>query len=134
MTNEKDNWLSKLTDNWKKSGNKPGQFGTYIDQSVTSLGQTGGITAHTVNFAPPNRQLYSEAQATLLKTVPLDRPVEIEAPSNDAEAERFAGMITGFMRHNGYDVQFSLAMGRPFPEGAEIQVTPEKTFISVGCR
>ena len=104
-----------------------------IDQRVTSHGQSGGTTAHTV-IAPPERGLDANYKAQLLEKTPRGKPVELEAPINDAEAGQLAEQINEFLRGHGYDVYFSLAMGRPFPRGVEIEATPEKTHISVGRR
>lgn len=88
-----------------------------VDQRVTSTGQTGGVTAHTINLSPPDRALDDHARAKLLREARKGLPVEVEAPSNDAEAERLAGEIVQFLRASGYDVTFA-ADFRPGTAGA----------------
>lgn len=72
-----------------------------IDQSVTSFNQMGGITAHTLNFAPPRRILDNDAGNDLLRKIPEDRVIQVECVHGDAEADQFAWQIWDFLNRSG---------------------------------
>lgn len=86
-----------------------------ITHNVTSYGQTGGITAHTVNVARrPPRSLEDGMKAELLQKVPRDKPVSVEAVLGDQEAIHLAQHIMLFLRESGYRFQNEVVIAAAF--------------------
>ena len=78
--------------------------GASVDQSVVSHGQSGGITAHTVNLAPQPRVLDEYGKRMLLTKVPRNYVVKINCPFGDTEAFDFAKQIKDFLIDNGFQI------------------------------
>ncbi len=95
--------------------------------SVVSNWQSGGITAHTVNFGSRPRVLDENLKREILTRLPRDKPIQVTTVMGDAEALRFAHEIHAFMKANGlplmggiYQATFAkpqtgLALGRLGP-------------------
>jgi len=97
----------------------------HIVHQVTSHGQQGGITAHSVHIAkPPPRTLVEGMKAELLQKLPRDKPVSVEAPVGDQEAIHLASKIRAFLATSGYTFQADFVMAVPFSE-------PQKGIIIV---
>ena len=84
--------------NWN-NGNK-GSGGNIF---ITSNNQTGGITAHTVNFGPAARQMNQQLGQQLQQHVPRTAKVTVTAVLGDGEAFGFANQVLQWLRANGYD-------------------------------
>jgi hypothetical protein len=69
---------------------------------VISHNQSGGITAHTVNMAPPERHMNSQLEGQLNQLVPKSSKVHVAAGYGDAEAFAFAQEITAWLKANGW--------------------------------
>ena len=110
------------------------------DQRVTSHGQSGGITAHTVNMTAPDRHLNEDMKAGLLKMIPKDRLIHVICPMSDSEAYRLGSEIWQYMRANGYQMSSDgLSVGMlvpPAPRGVNIDLTKDasRALICVGPR
>lgn len=118
------------------NGNKSGWPGFLLDQSVSSTGQSGGITAHTVNMGPPRRNL-SDPQAGDLKRALLalskDKPVHITFLAGDIDASEFGEQLLTFFEQNGYSVSIAgLMMGAPF-EGLNLNSNEDGHYLRVGA-
>jgi hypothetical protein len=76
-------------------------------QNVTigSTGQSGGITAHTVNIGSLPRQLDVPMSQQLLQALPKAKPVTVTAVMGDQEAFAFANQILSFLKSQGYAVE-----------------------------
>lgn len=74
--------------------------------SISSHNQSGGITAHTVNMAPPRRDIDAPMSAPLKdqirREVPKDQPITVVAVMGDGEASEFALQLHGYLRAQGY--------------------------------
>src|SRR5947209_325888 len=93
-----------------------------INQNVTSTYQTGGITAHTVNFGNPRRVMGPKLKKQILDEMPRDKQIVIWSVDGNEETHAFATEIFKFMREKGYDL-FGEA---PF---ANIFLTPPKGIV-----
>jgi hypothetical protein len=88
--------------------NPKGRFtiGPYVDQRVSSVGQSGGITAHTVNMRPPPRDFngprMARAKEQLLQSIPRDAKVAVQAAMGDAEAYALSMQVFEFLKAHGY--------------------------------
>lgn len=103
-----------------------------IDQSVTSHNQTGGITAHTVNIAPPKRVLDAQTQLQLLR-LPKTEPFTIMAIMGNTEAEEFAMAIHKFMQSAGLPMaETGISRGIFTGIVKGLQFDPAKAKIIVG--
>jgi len=121
---------------WKKSLFMPGAA-YRVDQSVTSYNQSGGITAHTVNMAPPPRQLDEHGRAQLLQMIPRDRTVEVAA-ENHPEPVQLAQQVWQFMAASGFKMGAGLSYRMSFPATVGLHVdlnsNPEIAQIVIGLR
>lgn len=70
--------------------------------TITSHNQSGGITAHTVNVAPPTRQMNEELGSELKSRIPKDASLTINSVFGDSEALGFAHQVLSWCRVNGY--------------------------------
>ena len=70
--------------------------------NITSINQTGGITAHTVNLGPTARQMSDQLGQQLKQHIPTDKKVTVTAVLGDGEAFGFANQILQWMKSNGY--------------------------------
>ena len=82
----------------------PHEIEAMIDQSVTSHNQTGGITAHTVNFGPQPRRMDETLKAKILSDIPRSKPITVTALLGDGEACQFAEEIHAFLKNHGFPV------------------------------
>lgn len=77
--------------------------------SAYSYGQQGGLTAGTVNLAPPQRTLSAPYASTLksqmLSEIPKDKPITIMAILGDTESINFANEIYLFLKQNGFTMK-----------------------------
>lgn len=106
--------------------------------SVTSFGQQGGITAHTVHVPQLPPRAFGEAQkADVLRIVPRDEPVAVMAPMGDQEATHLASLIHAFLRSAGQRLQSDCIMVAPFaqpPKGIILQATRAGHDLIVGSQ
>ncbi|MFY0398954.1 hypothetical protein [Brevundimonas naejangsanensis] len=103
---------------------------------VRSKGQTGGITAHTVNMAPQQRTL-DDPEVRRLLADPIgdldsDRPVEIGWSASDNEAASFGEEIAKVLESQGATVTRLAYTMTGVPPG--VRVYPEHNRIIVGPR
>ena len=129
MTNDKD----------KPFGYGFGFSGNLYDQRVTSHGQLGGITAHTVNLAPQDRRLDANMKAQLLQMVPKNMTVSVDSPMGDGEAAGLAQQVWDFLAASGYkmvDDGLAQTVRMPSPRGQGIDLTgkPGIAQVIIGSR
>lgn len=122
--------------NWG-SGNKPTWPGLILNQNVSSTGQTGGITAHTVNLGPRRRTMNSpeatDLKRQILTTLPRDRPIEVSSVMGDAECFEFAAQLSSFLRDNGFNVSSeSQAIFNKPVRGLQVDQTGNPIHFYVG--
>jgi len=70
--------------------------------TITSINQSGGITAHTVNVGPQPRQINAALGGQIHAMIPAGSKVSIIAVMGDSEAFSFAQQIKCWMQQNGY--------------------------------
>ena len=70
---------------------------------ITSYHQSGGVTAHTVNFGPTARSMNDELGAQLRDRSPNSARVTVVAVLGDGEAFGFANQILSWLKSNGYE-------------------------------
>ncbi len=77
-------------------------------ENVTSYNQSGGITAGTVNIGPQPRSLANpntdELKKQILRELPRDKPIVIQAVMSDTESMSFAEEIHAFLKSNGFQL------------------------------
>ncbi len=106
--------------------------------NITSINQTGGITAHTVNTVhmgvPPRRMNASYAE-DLKRAIPLSAKVSVEAVASDPEAFGFANEILDWLVANGYSNVDALGVtqvwGAPY-QGHKIKMRSGEFVVFVG--
>jgi hypothetical protein len=108
-----------------------------VNQNVSSHGQAGGVTAHTVNLGSPKRSLSDPRSANLkqqiLKEAPRNRRINISVIFGDPEAYAFAREIFDFMKGNGFDVWGMDQVGLAAPlKGIVVNPQGEMWEITVG--
>lgn len=69
---------------------------------ITSHNQSGGVTAHTVNFGPTARTMNAQLGGQLKQHIPTTAKVTITAVLGDGEAFGFANQVMTWLRENGY--------------------------------
>lgn len=69
---------------------------------ITSHNQSGGVTAHTVNFGPTARTMNAQLGGQLKQHIPATAKVTITAVLGDGEAFSFANQVMTWLRENGY--------------------------------
>lgn len=85
--------------------------------NVTSFGQRGGITAHTVHVAkPPARPFGEPEKADLLAKVDRDTPLTVLCPFGDQEATYLASRIHAFLRGSGQRLAQNVVIATAFTE------------------
>ena len=87
---------------------------TVIDQSVSSVNQSGGITAHTVHIdRRVRRSLGDELKNGLLKLTK-DRSILVLGQNGNTESMAFANEIHQFLTANGYEMTTTSASEHMF--------------------
>lgn len=91
----------------KRFGRPPteDEMGAFIDESVTSHNQSGGITARTVNIGPQPRVFDDVFRQQILAQVPKTNPITVAAVMGDGEALSLAREIFAFLEAEGYPLQ-----------------------------
>lgn len=106
--------------------------------NVTSFGQQGGITAHTVHVAKPPPRTFGDAEkADILRIVPRDEPVAVMAAMGDQEATHLASQIHAFLRSEGQRLQSDCIMVVAYaqaPKGIILQATRAGHDLIVGSQ
>lgn len=69
---------------------------------ITSNNQSGGITAHTVNFGPTARMMNHQLGSQIQQHIPTSSKVNVVAVLGDGEAFGFANQILSWLKTNGY--------------------------------
>lgn len=69
---------------------------------ITSHNQSGGVTAHTVNFGPTARTMNAQMGEQLKQHIPTTAKVTITAVLGDGEAFGFANQVMTWLQGNGY--------------------------------
>ncbi|WAC72057.1 hypothetical protein OU995_21170 [Roseateles sp. SL47] len=112
--------------------------GNFIFNGVTSFGQQGGITAHTVNInGPVDRHLDEAGKASILQQLSKDVTFDVVAVQGDQEAFQFAYEIHQFLVQSGYKATgVSQAWFSAPVKGLHLKEIPENslTQIIVGAR
>jgi hypothetical protein len=106
-----------------------------INQNVTSTYQTGGITAHTVNFANPRRIMGSTLKKQILDKMPRDKQIVIWSVAGNEETHAFATEIFNFMKEKGFDLFGEAPFGNIFltpPKGILLREEGERRELDVG--
>lgn len=87
-----------MSENNNNDGNESGRT---TNINITSNNQSGGVTAHTVNFQRPPRGV-GPSDAQQLSRIPRSAHITVESLLGDGEAHQFASEIAGWFRANGY--------------------------------
>jgi hypothetical protein len=104
-----------------------------------SVGQTGGVTAGTINGdvivnARPDRVLSAADKRHLLKALPSKGFVTVEFMLGDSERSDLAKQIVTFLRANGYSTNDSpdALMSPDMPKGIVVESSSGGTKVTVG--
>ncbi|MCU1315946.1 MAG: hypothetical protein JWN63_1268 [Candidatus Acidoferrum typicum] len=107
--------------------------------NVTSINQSGGITAHTVVVGPAQRSMSgpgSDAlRAQILRDLPRTKPITVMALMGDNESYRFAAEIHAFLKANGFKLAedgISQGVLNPPPRGLSINDHGDRMDFIVG--
>lgn len=120
--------------------NEEGNVATQTNgTSVTSFNQTGGITAQTVNLAPPRRILNEDGGRYLLSRIPEDRIIVVDCVHGDGEADAFARQIVDFLARAGRPMAkpvLNYTIKGPPDRGQSIDLEsdPSKARIIIGIQ
>lgn len=111
-------------------------MGNENEIKITSINQSGGITAHTVNVGPRAREMNETLGLQLKQQIPLDKKVTVVAVLGDGEAFGFANQILQWMKSNGYrDVDgVNQAIFSQAVSGQNINAKPDGFEIIIGAR
>jgi hypothetical protein len=103
--------------------------------SVFSYGQTGGITAGTVNIGPQPRDLNSAwgepFKSQMLRNLPRDKDLTVTSILGDTETSDLAVQIWNFLKSNGFKMKeegISQSVFVPTPHGLSFNAATS-TFI-----
>ncbi len=84
--------------------------------NVTSINQTGGITANKVYIDSPQRELVSELKTNILNLLPnKDEAIQIESPIGHMESITLAKKVVDFLKSCGYKDVHGIDVIRPIP-------------------
>ena len=126
---EHESWVS--TNLNKRLDRAPG---VVTEISVTSVGQSGGITAGVVNVGAQPRKLNAKVQQRLVEVLPdKEGDVTITAVMGDGEAFQFATEIKEFLAGQGYSVKGVNQAVYSNPVAGQ-SVDPEKRTITIGTK
>jgi hypothetical protein len=127
-----------LPASFKEAQLMPTDRGPIINQNVTSYGQQGGITAHTVNVGPQPRNLETTwgapLKAQILSQLPRDKEITVLALMGDAETSNLALQIHAFLKANGFKLKedgISHGMFTVPPHG--LNFNPQDSTFIVGA-
>ena len=90
--------------------------------NIASYDQSGGITAHTVNFQKPDRHLTPDFIRQLNNTLPANRKAIITVSSvmGDQEALQFGAEIKDYLQKQGWTIHWNVATVYPQPVFGQI--------------
>jgi len=74
------------------------------NQNVSSINQSGGITAHTVNIGKPRRVMGQRMKRGILEQCPRDKKIVVWSVAGDEETHYLAQEVFEFMRTNGFSM------------------------------
>jgi hypothetical protein len=77
--------------------------GTTINQNVTSYGQTGGITAHTVNVGTPKLKFDVAIGDELVRKLPPGKPIRLQCFGPDSD-QQIGDQYQAFLVSRGFKV------------------------------
>lgn len=100
--------------------------------NTSSYNQSGGITAHTVNFKRSDRHLTEEFKADLLSKLPREKvPITLRALTQP-EPLTFAKEIEKILKEEGWEVQFIKIMMSSNPHiGQTMRLKDGKMEITI---
>lgn len=108
------------------------------NNNIFSLGQSGGITAGTVNVGLTPRSLsqprFDGLKKQILSSLPKDKPVTVVAVMGDTEAFSFADEILKYLKENGFDANgVDQAVFIQPIKGLQVQHEKDKRSFIVGA-
>jgi hypothetical protein len=89
-----------------RTDNPPVQSPT-VNENVTSYGQTGGITAHTVIVGTPKLTFDPTVAAQIVRSIPTTKPVALRSVGS-ASDHAVANQYQAFLKQHGYHVSRAL--------------------------
>lgn len=122
----------KLKDNNSKTKNATS---TFIDNSVLSYSQIGGITARNVNVGNTQRRMTNELSSKLLELLDVKKDVDISVAMNDPEAECYANEIKYFLLRNNYRMAYETMLYESMAGGRGIvylDTDDDINYITIG--
>jgi hypothetical protein len=98
---------------------------------ITSVNQSGGITAQTVNLGPSQRHLGQKDAALISANVPKDATIKVQAVMNDPEAYRLADEALQWLKANGYQNVSGVDLGLyiPPPVGSQLREVGTNEYL-----
>jgi hypothetical protein len=109
--------------------------------NVTSLNQSGGITAGTVYIGSVDRSLsnpvFDPLKSQMLANIPRAKSVTVTAVLGDSESFRFAAEIHAFLKANGFTMAengISQAVFMPPPRGVSMDDKSVGVNIVIGSK
>lgn len=73
--------------------------------NITSINQSGGITAHTVNVGPQPRTITPQFEQELIRVIAGYKKVTVTCVLGDGEGFQFASAITNYLKAKGINVE-----------------------------
>lgn len=103
---------------------------TIIDQSVTSHGQTGGITAHTINVGPTKLRFDSSIGEQIIHRLPAGKPIKLHSVGPPGD-QVVANEYQAFLQSRGFKVTRNVSMSMvPAPEH-KISIGDDGTHVTL---
>jgi hypothetical protein len=107
--------------------------------SAFSYGQTGGITAGTINVGPPPRNLNSPwgepLKIQILRDLPRDKEISVMALMGDTESADLAQQIFEFLKTNGFKLKGdTIGIGVIIPPPHGLSFARDTNTFTVGSR
>ncbi|HWA10064.1 MAG TPA: hypothetical protein VG838_11485 [Opitutaceae bacterium] len=103
--------------------------------NVTSINQSGGITAQNVNLGVPPRQIDAGLASQIVSIMGGNKKANVAAALGDAEAYQFAAKVKDFLSNKGFEVDgVDQAVWMPPVMGQAAHVKDGTVYFQVGTR
>lgn len=103
--------------------------------NITSINQSGGITAQNVNIGVPPRQIDAGLASQIVNIMAGNKKANIAAVLGDAEAYQFAAKVKDFLSHKGFEVDgVDQSVWMPPVMGQAAYVKDGTVYFQIGTR
>lgn len=103
--------------------------------NIVSIGQQGGVTAHTVNIGAAKQKLTENARLQILRkleNVDASAPVTVVTNASDTASYGIAREVREILHQKGFNSRVGQTMGSVYPPGISFRDGPDGLKILVG--